>query len=105
MHEGEFHWDSPTLQTVLRLSHCENTLKQGSYTEFLTRTGFNEITVEDLSDNVLPLWRLFAVLGGGPYAVLKLLGLHERFTNLMAGVETYRHWDQGRHISVRATKA
>lgn len=105
LHEADFHWDSELLQEVLRLSHCENTLKDGSYEEMLVKTGFKDITVEDLTDNVLPLWRLFGIIGAVPYDVLKLFGLHTRFTNVMAGVEAYRHWGQGRYISVRAVKA
>ncbi|KAK1815456.1 hypothetical protein LTR12_010174 [Friedmanniomyces endolithicus] len=87
LHEADFHWDSEVLDE--RLLH---------------ETGFGEISLEDYSDNVLPLWRLFGVLGAVPYAVLRLAGLETRFVNVMAGVETYRHWDQGRYISVRAVK-
>ncbi|KAK1073135.1 hypothetical protein LTR74_002101 [Friedmanniomyces endolithicus] len=104
LHEADFHWDSEVLDEVLRLSHCPNTLPQGSYSRLLHETGFGEISLEDYSDNVLPLWRLFGVLGAVPYAVLRLAGLETRFVNVMAGVETYRHWDQGRYISVRAVK-
>lgn len=104
MHEAEFQWDSELLQEVLRLSHCENTLKEGSYEEMLAQTGFKDVSVEDLSDNVLPLWRFFGWLGAVPYDILRLFGLHTRFTNMMAGVEAYRHWGQGRYISVRAVK-
>ena len=71
----------------------------------LAKTGYKDVTVDDLTDNVLPLWRLFAVIGSVPYDILRLVGLHTRFTNMMAGVETYRHWGQGRYISVRAVKA
>jgi len=57
-----------------------------------------------LTDHVLPLWRLFGVIGFVPYGILKVLGLQRRFINLMAGVEVYLHWGQGRYISVRAVK-
>jgi hypothetical protein len=104
LHEADFGWESELLQEVLRLSHCENTLKEGSYEEMLQKTGFKDITVEDLTDNVLPLWRLFGFLGAISYDILRLSGLHTRFTNIMAGMEAYRHWGQGRYISVRAVK-
>ena len=70
----------------------------------LQQTGFTEVDVEDLSDNVLPLWRLFGWLGAVPYEIVRLFGLQHRYTNMMAGVEGYRHWEQGRYISVRAVK-
>lgn len=104
LHEADFHWDSELLQQVLRLSHCQNTLRKGSYETLLEEAGFAEIDIENLSDNVLPLWRLFGVLGAIPYDILRLFGLQHRFTNVMAGVEVYRHWDQGRYLSLRAVK-
>nr|POF13868.1 glycine/sarcosine/dimethylglycine n-methyltransferase [Quercus suber] len=104
LHEADFHSNSSTLQEVLRLSHCQNTLEEGAYKKMLEAVGFEDVTVEDLTDNVLPLWRVFGVLGGVPYDILKAFGLHTRFTNMMAGVEAYRHWGEGRYISVKAVK-
>jgi sterol 24-C-methyltransferase len=75
LHEADFHSDSQTLQEVLRLSHCQNTLEKGAYEKMLEQVGFQDITVEDLTDNVLPLWRLFGILGAVPYDVLRLFGL------------------------------
>ncbi|KAK6438381.1 hypothetical protein LTR95_005419 [Oleoguttula sp. CCFEE 5521] len=103
LHEADFHWDSEVLQEVLRLSHCQNTLKVGTYESLLEEAGFTNITVDDYTDNVLPLWRLFGILGSVPYDLMRLIGQEKRFTNVMAGVEAYRHWGQGRYISVRAT--
>ncbi|KAK4569752.1 hypothetical protein LTR86_002721 [Recurvomyces mirabilis] len=88
LHEADFHWDS----------------KEGSYEELLHKAGFKNVTIEDYTDNVLPLWRLFGVIGAVPYEIVKFFGLRHRFINLVAGVETYRHWGQGRYISVRAEK-
>ncbi|KAF2164025.1 hypothetical protein M409DRAFT_68242 [Zasmidium cellare ATCC 36951] len=104
LHEADFHWDSEVLQEVLRLSHCQNTLKEGSYEEMLGEVGFGHTTIDDMTDNVLPLWRLFGIIGAVPYEILKLCGQQHRFINIMAGVEAYRNWGQGRYISVRATK-
>lgn len=105
LHEADFHWDSDLLQEVLRLSHCQNTLKEGTYEQLLVEAGFEEITVEDLSEDVLPLGRLSGWLGAVPYELMHLFGVRHRFTNVLAGVEAYRHRDQGRYISVRAVKA
>ncbi|KAL2428702.1 S-adenosyl-L-methionine-dependent Diels-Alderase iccD [Exophiala dermatitidis] len=104
LNEADFNRNSELLQDVLRLSHCQNTLAQGALAEMLKEVGFTDVDVEDLTDEVLPLWRLFGVIGYVPYRVLKFFGLHTRFTNLMAGVETYLHWGEGRYISVRAVK-
>ena len=105
LHEADFHSDFPTLQEVLRLSHCQNTLEKGAYEKMLEQVGFKDITVEELTDNVLPLWRLFGILGAVPHDILRLFGLQNHFTNMMAGVEAYRHWGEGRYISVKAIKS
>lgn len=102
--EVDINHNSPLLQDVLRLSHCQNTLQEGVLAHMLQDTGFVNVQVDDLTDEVLPLWRLFGVIGYIPYQILRLFGLHTRFTNLMAGVESYLHWGEGRYISVRSTK-
>ncbi|KAF2635198.1 S-adenosyl-L-methionine-dependent methyltransferase [Massarina eburnea CBS 473.64] len=104
MHEGDFNRDSEKLRDVLRLSHCGNTLREGQYRELITKTGFVDYDLEDLSDQVLPLWRFFGVLGYIPYKVLRVFGLQDRAINVMAGVETWLNWKDGRYISVRAVK-
>ena len=104
LHEADFSRDSKILQDVLRLSHCQNTIKQGGYEKLLKDAGFKDFSLEDLSDNVLPMWRLFGVIGYVPYQIFKLLGIQERFTNVMAGVETWLNWKDGRYISVRVVR-
>jgi len=104
LHEADINRDSDILQKVLRLSHCQNTLEQGGYETLLKNAGFKDFSLEDLSDNVLPMWRLFGVIGYVPYQVFKLLGIEERFTNVMAGVESWLNWKDGRYISVRVVK-
>jgi hypothetical protein len=70
----------------------------------LEQVGFQNVHLDDLTDEVLPLWRLFGVIGYVPYQILRVFGLHTRFTNIMAGVESYLHWGEGRYISVKAIK-
>jgi sterol 24-C-methyltransferase len=35
LHKADFNQNSELLQTVLRLSHCQNTLEQGGYEKLL----------------------------------------------------------------------
>jgi sterol 24-C-methyltransferase len=104
LHEADFSRNSDRLQDVLRLSHCQNTLLEGGYEELLKNAGFGDFSLEDLTDEVLPMWRLFGVLGYMPYQIFKLLGIQNRFINVMAGVEAWLNWGDGRYISVRAVK-
>lgn len=103
-HEADWSYEGAWLQDVLRLSHCENTLEKGRLEEMLTEVGFVDVNVEDLSDRVLPMWRLMGIVAYVPYKVLKAVGLQNRFTNLMAAVEVWVNWGEGRYISVRAVK-
>ncbi|KIW73666.1 hypothetical protein PV04_01764 [Phialophora macrospora] len=102
--EADFNRNSELLQDVLRLSHCQNTLQEGVLTGMLEQVGFQNVHLDDLTDEVLPLWRLFGVIGYVPYQILRVFGLHTRFTNIMAGVESYLHWGEGRYVSVKAIK-
>jgi len=104
LHEADFSRNSHTLQEVLRLSHCQNTLEEGGYQELVTKAGFNDYSLEDLTDEVLPMWRLFGILGYVPYQIFKFLGVQHKFTNVMAGVEAWLNWGDGRYISVRAVR-
>jgi ubiquinone/menaquinone biosynthesis C-methylase UbiE len=104
MHEADFSRNSETLQEVLRLSHCQNTLAEGGYEELLKKAGFKDLSLEDYTEEVLPMWRLFGVVGYIPYQIFKVLGIEDRFINVMAGVEAWLNWGDGRYISVRAVK-
>ncbi|KAK5239143.1 hypothetical protein LTR40_014805, partial [Exophiala xenobiotica] len=99
LNEADFTSNSDLLQDVLRLSHCQNTLEEGNLPRMLEEVGFMDVELEDLTDEVLPLWRLFGFIGYIPYMILQFFGLHTRFTNLMAGVESYLHWGEGRYVS------
>jgi len=46
LHEADVHRDSPVLHEVLRLSHCQNMLRAGTYEEMLATAGFERIEVE-----------------------------------------------------------
>ncbi|KAF2476620.1 S-adenosyl-L-methionine-dependent methyltransferase [Lindgomyces ingoldianus] len=104
LHEADFSRNTGTLQDVLRLSHCQNTLEEGGYQELTEKVGFKDFSLEDLTDEVLPMWRLFGVLGYLPYQLFRILGIQDRFINVMAGVEAWLNWGDGRYISVRVLK-
>ena len=105
LHEADIGRDSGKLHDVLRLSHCQNTLPEGAYEELVKTAGFKDFSLEDLTDEVLPMWRLFGVLCYVPYQIFKLFGIQDRFINVMAGADTWSNWGDRRYISVRAVKA
>ena len=104
LHEADYRTDTPEFRHIRRLAHCPNVPREGGYRTLLEKVSFAQIDVEDLTDGVLPLWRVFGLLGVVPYAIFRFLGMQHRLVNTMAGVEAYLHWDQGRYISIRAVK-
>ncbi|KAF2158477.1 hypothetical protein M409DRAFT_71626 [Zasmidium cellare ATCC 36951] len=104
IHEADFHTDAVVLADIRRLAHCQRTPAEGGYETLLAEAGFHDVEVHDLTTMVLPLWRFFGILGAIPYAFMRLLGVQHHFVNTMAGVEAYRHWGNGRYVSIRAVK-
>lgn len=105
LHESYFNRESKPLQRVMRLLHIEKLFAQGSYEELLRKAGFRSIDVVDLSDRVLPTYRLLGVMNYVPYQVFKLFGVQERFINIMAMVEIWLNHADTRYLSIRAVKA
>lgn len=70
----------------------------------LEDVGFENVVVTDLSDNVIPMLRLFYLLAFIPYTIIAFLGLKSRFVNTVAGYEGYVYRDSARYIAVSAKK-
>lgn len=78
--------------------------KQGVLKGMLEDAGFEDVVVRDLSENVLPMLRLFFILAVIPYLIIRLLGLRHRFVNTVTGYEGYMYRDAARYIVVSAKK-
>ncbi|KAK0108852.1 hypothetical protein ONS96_002692 [Cadophora gregata f. sp. sojae] len=78
--------------------------KQGVLKDILEQAGFVDVIVEDISDNVLPMLRMFYVLAFIPYMIIASLGLKHKFINTVAGYEGYVYRDAARYITVSARK-
>lgn len=78
----------------------------GSLQRMLERQGFQDVLVQDLSENVRPMARLFFLVGYVPYLIICLLGLQAWFVNTQAGVEGYRVFRKRlwRYVAVTAKK-
>jgi sterol 24-C-methyltransferase len=79
---------------------------EGVLQGMLEETGFVDVLVRDLSENIRPLYRLFFVAAFLPYLVIWLFGLQAWFVNTVAAVEGYRGIRKGiwRYIVVTARK-
>ena len=63
---------------------------QGTLQRMLERQGFRDVAEEDLSENVIPMMRLFFLVAYIPYFFICLFGLQAWFVNTQAGVQGYR---------------
>ena len=72
--------------------------------EMLEDVGFQDVEVQDLSNNVAPMMRFFFLLAYIPYLIIQLFGFERHFVNVMAGVELWRHRDHVRFLMVKAKK-
>jgi sterol 24-C-methyltransferase len=70
----------------------------------LEGAGFEDVKFKDLSDNVLPMMRLFYILAFIPYLIIAFLGLKRYFINVVAGYEGYVYRDAVRYILVSGKK-
>ena len=76
----------------------------GAIRRSLENVGFQNVEVQDLSQNVAPMMRFFFLLAYIPYLIIRLLGLEAHFVNAMAAVEIWRHKDHVRFLMVKARK-
>lgn len=70
----------------------------------LEDVGFEDVVVTDLSENVMPMLRLFYLLVFIPYSIIAALGLRSNFFNTVAGYEGYVYRDEARYIAVSARR-
>ena len=81
-----------------------DTFSPGVLESILHDVGFEDVVVQDLSDNVLPMLRMFYVLAFIPYWVVRVLGVKTWFINTVAGFEGYKYRDSARYVVVSARK-
>ena len=81
-------------------------LSRGVLPRILERQGFDDVVLEDISENVRPMARLFFLVAYIPYLIICFCGLQACFVNTQAGVEAYRYHRAGlcRYTVVSATK-
>jgi ubiquinone/menaquinone biosynthesis C-methylase UbiE len=81
-----------------------NQFQQGVLKGILEEVGFQDVVVRDLSENVLPMLRMFYLLAFIPYFIFVLFGLKSYFPNTVSGYEGYVYRNVARYIAVSARK-
>ena len=72
--------------------------------EIKLRSSFAEVTVSDLTENIMPMLKAFHDLAVFPYRALSALGMREKVVNAMSAVEFYDHRDDFRYELYTARK-
>jgi ubiquinone/menaquinone biosynthesis C-methylase UbiE len=80
------------------------TFEQGALPALMRDVGFEQVTVTDLSENVMPMMRLFFVCAYIPYLIIRLFGLEAYFINTVAAIVGYRYRRLHRYIALSAKK-
>ncbi|KAH9895396.1 S-adenosyl-L-methionine-dependent methyltransferase [Xylariomycetidae sp. FL2044] len=76
----------------------------GAFKQMLEDAGFEDVVVRDYSYNILPLTRVFFLLGIVPYLFIRLLGLERYFINVVAGVDMHRGYGHWGYVAISARK-
>ena len=78
--------------------------EEGVIRRILEETGFENVVIEDLTMNVMPMLRLFFVIAYIPFLLIRLLGLQGSFVNTLAGYSGYRARKYWKYVSVSGRK-
>lgn len=72
----------------------------------LFQHGFQDVVLEDLSENIKPMIVLFFAMAYITFFFIKLFGLEARFVNAHAGFQGYyvKKWRLWRYVAVAAKK-
>lgn len=63
----------------------------GKFTQILKDAGFENIIVENVTSNIMPMLKIFYLIAYVPYIFIKFLGLQRKFVNATSAVEGYRN--------------
>lgn len=76
----------------------------GMFQDMLEEVGFTDAIVNDYSEKIKPMTRLFYLVAYIPWLIVTFLGLEKHFINTVAGVESYRGRGRWRYVAITATK-
>ena len=85
---------------------ANGSFEYGVLQSMLERRGFQDVVVEDLSENIKPMIMLFYIVAYIPFLIIRFLGLEAWFVNTQAGVQGYQvlKWRLWRYVAVTAKK-
>ena len=76
----------------------------GAFPEILGRAGFVAVSVQDITERMIPMLKRFAQIGYVPCQLGKLLRLQGELVNCTSAVQVYRHRSVWRYNIVTADR-
>jgi sterol 24-C-methyltransferase len=78
--------------------------EHGVLEQLIEKVGFSGISVEDITSQMMPMFRCFERVGRFPYWLARQLHREEKMVNAMSAVEFWRYRDYFRYNVYSATK-
>jgi ubiquinone/menaquinone biosynthesis C-methylase UbiE len=76
----------------------------GRLVSLLEAAGFEDVTVEDLTEQMMPMLKAFKTLARLPYFIARSTGQQRHAVNSMSAVEFYKHRGAWRYLRISGTK-
>ena len=107
------NWDKLTLKQqemgklIIEESgmHALPHFQDGTFKTLLKETGFTNIFIEDATQRIMPMLKIFYKNAVVPYQIIKLLGLQKKFVNTTSAVEGYKMIQTGNYGSYNIISA
>ena len=77
---------------------------EGYFKQLLEKSGFVDVEVQDLSENIRPQLRLFYALVIVPWFFIRLLGIEKYFVNMICATSGYVGQPRWRFLGISANK-
>ncbi|HEX6461760.1 MAG TPA: methyltransferase domain-containing protein [Candidatus Saccharimonadales bacterium] len=77
----------------------------GVLESYMKKAGFEDITVEDITQHMMPMVKVFAYVAFIPYKILTVLGLHRKAANAMSALVLWRYKGHFRYNVYTAVKS
>ncbi|TQS33725.1 hypothetical protein Golomagni_05919, partial [Golovinomyces magnicellulatus] len=78
--------------------------KAGFYQKLLEDAGFEDVVIQDYSENIRPMLRMFWLLAAVPAKIVGWLHMEKYFINAVCGAQGYSAQNLWRYISITAKK-
>ncbi|RMZ84997.1 hypothetical protein DV738_g323, partial [Chaetothyriales sp. CBS 135597] len=103
-YDHDFVRDHEEVRSAAAKNEKQRRPRPKAFKDMLEEAGFADVMVQDYTDNIRPMTRLFFLIAYIPWLIVSLLGLERYFINTVAVIDGYRNHDRHRYLAIAATK-